>query len=217
MIELAVQGEKIELVDHDGTESPLDLVRAVETFRLEADLKTRHCYACGLCCYDDVPVLGYDLAALRAALGDRFDRHVCLPARPDLAARRGAVRDLARQHGLQDLEAVLIYEHNNSQPVTMARESPGPCLLLQDRLCTIYAARPFICRLYVCNMGEKLEALYDAIVSQGVWHSYHLLGWVPAAEIVHNPFLAASAFDELHLGSFEEDLEPALEKLFFYF
>ena len=198
----------------------MDLVVAVERFRLVTELKTRYCYGCGLCCYDTIPVLGLDLDGLQRQATLREDplsRYVVYPDPPDLEERRRGIQDLIRQHDFTLQQATLIYEHNCAEPLTLAKADTGACRFLNANLCTIYPHRPFACRLYVCNMGDRLEGLYETIVRQGVWHSYCKLGWVATEEIAHNPFLGAGGYDEIKLSEFDFDLQGALEKLFFYF
>ena len=220
MIKLGVVDSRIELVSHQPEATLVDLVAEVERFRLVTELKTKYCYGCGLCCYDTIPVLGLDLADLKhqatgrgADLGD----YVVMPEKPDLEDRRRSINDLVRQHELTSAQATLIYEHNTSEPLTLAKADTGACRFLSGNLCSIYPHRPFACRLYICNMGDQLESLYETIVRQGVWHSYHVLGWLPAEEIGHNPFLGVLSYQEVKLADFAFDLEGALEKLFFYF
>jgi Fe-S-cluster containining protein len=220
VIELTVQDQRIELVGYDGEDTLADLVVEVERFRLVTELKTRYCYGCGQCCHDPIPVLGGDLAELRRQSAERgvdLSRYVSFPDPPDLEERREGIADMIRQHDLTPLQATLLYEHNCAEPLTLARSETGACRFLESNLCTIYPHRPFACRLYVCNMADRLEGLYETIVRQGVWHSYHELGWVPAEEISHNPFLGAEGYDRIRLQQFDFDLEGALQSLFFYF
>ena len=66
-------------------------------------------------------------------------------------------------------------------------------------------------------MGQRLEGLSDSIVRQGVWHAYQLLGWVPAADVQHNPFTCYPGYESLPLAELDHDLAAARESLFFYF
>ena len=226
MVTIEVSGRRVELAHYADDATVSELCSAVERARSAPGLKTVGCYDCGECCHDPVPLLGYDLARLAAeasvspaAFAAEF---VVLPEPPDLDQRRRTIADMARQHGLSELEAALLFEHNNGEPPLLAKKaSEGPtageCVFLVDRLCSIYQARPFICQLYVCNMGQRLEALFDSLVRQGVWHAYHLLGWVPAEDLSHNPCLRHRGYDELPLSALETDLSAARDRLFFYF
>jgi Fe-S-cluster containining protein len=72
---------------------------------------------------------------------------VQLPEPPDLVQHGRTIRDLQRQHRLSEREATLLYEHNTGDPPLLAKKAAGGCVFLVGRLCSIYAARPFICQL----------------------------------------------------------------------
>lgn len=221
MITFKTEKRAIELAGYDGGTTLTELVDALEGFRLKNALKTRNCKGCGQCCKDNIPVLGLDLSVMAGeppftAEGLR-DGCVVLPEEPDLEARRKSLLELQRTNGLTKLEASLIYEYNNSEPLILAKQEDGACLFLKDRLCSVYGRRPYSCGLYLCNMGERLSYIQEMIIRQGTWHAYQLLGWVAAEEISHNPFLRASSYDELLVKDFDFGLENALEQLFFYF
>ena len=220
MVSLSVVESRIELLDYSPSTSLLELADRLNEFRTQPGLMTGFCSMCSRCCYDTIPLFGYDVDGLRtlaAERGERLEDHILLPEAPSLALRRQGIQELRRDHGMDRAEATLIYEANSAEPITLARNGLGGCRFLDGALCSIYPRRPFACRLYLCNMGERLEALYGSIVTQGVWHSYHVMGWVAEEEIAHNPFVAALGFDEVSLDSFETDLEAAAEELFFYF
>ena len=226
MVEIGVQGNRLELQHYPPDATVAALCEAVEGARRAPGLKTVGCHVCGECCRDPVPLLGYDIERLAAEAGvppaSFAADFVVLPERPDLEQRRRTIADMARQHGLTASQATMLYEHNNGEPPLLAKKgaggpTAGPCVFLVDLLCSIYAAWPFICQLYVCNMGPQLEAVFDTLVRQGVWHAYHLLGWVPAADLAHNPCLHHRGYDDLPLAALETDLRELQEQLFFYF
>ena len=217
MISFSVEEGHIELGEYSVDSTLADLAKELDAFRVEQGSQVRECYACGECCRDPVPVLGYDVRRIiEEAGGASLDEHLSFPAKPDIAERAKSIVDMVRQHGLSDLEATLIYEYNRSEPVTMAKHD-GACYRLRDNLCSIHDGRYFICELFFCRLGERLSGLFDSIVSQGVWHSYVVLDWIPAVVVEHNPFLKADSYDQLILSDFDVDLEKAAEKLFFYF
>jgi Fe-S-cluster containining protein len=220
MVSLTVDDGRIELLDYSPSTSLTDLADGLNEFRAQPGLMTGFCAMCARCCYDTIPLFGYDVPALQALAAERGELwadYVVLPAAPDVAARRRAIKELERDNGMNRAEATLIYEANSAEPITLARNGLGGCRFLDGALCSIYPRRPFACRLYLCNMGERLEALYESIVTQGVWHSYRVMGWIPEEEIPHNPFVAAQSFAEVALESFESDLAAVAEELFFYF
>ncbi len=222
MIYLAVENGKIELKGYSDDATLAELRDSVETFRKQDGLITAGCAGCGLCCYyHTLPILGYDIHDLRTALDvteeELFSRYVDLPDRPDIEERRAAIADMMRQHDLDRVTASLLYEYNTAEPVRFAKAEDKGCVFLDAGLCSIYESRAYTCALYVCNMAERFSIIQEQIVRLGVWHSYYVLGWIPAEEIDYNPFLKYSAYDEARLGDFDIDLEPALEKLFFYF
>ncbi len=220
MLSLTVDDGRIELLDYSPSTSLVELADGLNELRTQPGLMTHFCAMCARCCYDTIPLFGYDLAGLQglaAERGEPWTGYVVLPAAPDVAARRRAIKELQRDNGMSRADATLIYEANSAEPISLARNGLGGCRFLDGALCSIYPRRPFACRLYLCNMGERLEALYESIVAQGVWHSYSIMGWVEEQEIAHNPFVAACGFDEVALESFESDLAAAAEELFFYF
>jgi Fe-S-cluster containining protein len=221
MIQLEVQDDAIELRQYSNDATLQDLVDSTERIRLSKGLRTEHCYGCGICCKEPIPVLGYDLDKLTSRLGlsreALLDRYLDRPEVPCSEERNKAIRELERQHDLTALEATLVYEFNRAEPIILARDENGTCIFLRDNLCTIYEDRPYICRLYLCNMAEKLSVLYEKIAAQGIWHSYWALGWTRSEDIRHNPFLKGRCYREVYMNDFEFDLKNALERLFFYF
>ncbi|HET6487752.1 MAG TPA: hypothetical protein VFH83_15095, partial [Spirochaetia bacterium] len=130
-----------------------------------------------------------------------------LPERPDLQKRRKGIRDLRETFGVPTRTATALYEYNNADPVCIAKADSGDCLFIREGLCAQYAVRPLVCRLYHCRLGEKLSALNEAIIGQGVWHSYCALGWIDEKEIAHNPFVGASDYQRIRLDAFDRDFE----------
>lgn len=221
MVAFKAEKRAIELVGYDSGATLTELVATLEDFRLKNSLKTRNCRGCGKCCKDNIPVLGLDLPVIAGEppfTEEKLqDSGIVLPEKPDLEARRKSLLELQRTNGLTGLEAAVIYEYNNSEPLILAKQKDGACLFLKDRLCSVYGRRPYSCGLYLCNMGERLSYVQEMILRQGTWHAYMLLGWVAPEELPHNPFLKTSSYDELLVKDFEFGLENALEQLFFYF
>ena len=117
-----------------------------------------------------MPLLGCDIEGLAVEAGAPLTSFaadfVVLPERPDLDQRRRTIADVVRHC------VTLLYEHNNGEPPLLVKKGPEirtarPCVFLVDQLCLIYATRPFICQLYVCNMGARIEAMFDSLVRQG--------------------------------------------------
>lgn len=221
MVQLSVDNAAVELRSYGPRDTVADLRRAMEEARRSPGLKTRWCYGCGECCSDSVPVLGSDLDRLPAVTGlslTEYLRTRCdLPEPPDLAAREQGIHELQRDFQLSAHTATLLYEYNQAEPITLKQSPEGTCLLLSNNLCGNLSERVFVCGLYICTMAPRLEALYDQIVRQGVWHSYQLLGWVPAEAVTHNPFLGTTDYGEVPIRALDYDLSECLDALFFYF
>ena len=217
-IRLSAIDGKLELASFSATASLTDLAEGLESARSSDDLRTRACRGCGECCSDLIPVLAPDLFVLAGSLGvtreELFSEYLSLPARPVRAQRERGIEDLARQFNITERAAAWIYEFNQANPITFRRKRSGECVFLADNLCTIYADRPFICRLYVCNMGDNLAVLHEAIVTQGVWHSYVDLGWLSREDIPHNPFIKAASYGAIALSEFDAAEDGSLEQLF---
>lgn len=216
-VRLVLQGDEIDLVGYDGTATVGDLIEALEQIRLRPGLATVGCAGCGLCCRDRVPVLGVDLPKLEQLLGIGREQllidHLDLPMKPDPVDRVAQITNLARQLRTSMAEATLLYEWNTGDPLVPKQEKDGFCHWLQDRRCSVYSGRPLICSFYLCNFGDRLSALFDAIVRQGVWHSYVVLGWIDCSEIAHNPFLTVDDPTHAPLSAFDVDVGPLLQRL----
>jgi Fe-S-cluster containining protein len=230
MLEFIAENEEIELKYYDQDATLSELSASLEAFRLSCGLKTSECRGCGECCSDNIPVLGLDIPTLLEGLHIDFSQAIqsilVLPERPDLDFRRKAIKEMAQSASISTLEAALLFEYNNAEPIILARrdglspqcdDNPQACCFLQDNLCSRYTVRPYSCGLYLCNMGERLSYIQEMIVRQGTWHAYFKLGWIEEEEIVHNPFLKADSYDKLLVSDFEFKLESTLEQLFFYF
>ncbi len=221
MVELTVGNAEVELRSYGPGDTVADLYHAMDEARRTPGLKTRWCYGCGECCSDPVPVLGTDLHRLPRVTGlstPEYLRARCdLPEPPDPAARERGIRELERDLRLSRHAATLLYEYNQAEPITLKRNATGACRLLASELCSNLDERVFVCGLYICTMAPRLEALYDQIVRQGIWHSYELLGWLPAGMVDHNPFLGTTDYGEVPIQSLDYDLSECRDALFFYF
>lgn len=222
MVEFVTINDEIELKRYDENASLSDLVYELEVFRKSAaGLKTYGCKGCGECCSDNIPVLGPDLPVLLEGLGIGFEQAVgnvlLLPEKPDMTFRKKAIKEMAESASISELEAALLFEYNNAEPIILAKQAGGKCCFLDNGLCSRYAVRPYSCGLYLCNMGERLSYIQEMIIRQGTWHAYCKLGWISSADIPHNPFLKADSYDRLLVSDFDFRLENTLEQLFFYF
>lgn len=221
MVEFQSINEEIELKSYTPETTLRELSGALEEFRLKCPLRTIECKGCGECCSDNIPVLGLDLQILQSGMGLSFEQAaesvLLLPEQPDIAARRKAIREMSESAGITELEATLLYEYNNAEPIILKKKSEGECCFLEANLCSRYLIRPYSCGLYLCNMGEKLSYIQEMIIRQGTWHAYYRLGWIDGDEIAHNPFLKENCYDRLLLADFDFKLDNTLEQLFFYF
>jgi Fe-S-cluster containining protein len=221
MVEFVTKKEEIELKGYDPGTTLKELSEALEEYRLTCRLKTYECKGCGECCSDSIPVLGLDLQVLQKGLGINFEQAVrsilSLPEKPDMNIRRKSIKEISASASITPLEATLMYEYNNAEPIILARQNGGECCFLQESLCSRYQIRPYSCGLYLCNMGEKLSYIQEMIIRQGTWHAYYTLGWISKGDIAHNPFLKSDSYEKLLLADFDFNLENALAQMFFYF
>lgn len=217
MVQLILHGDEVELSGYAECATIDDLIAELERIRLRPGLATVGCSGCGLCCRDRVPVLGADLPRLERTLGLSRERllhdHLDLPNPPDPQERAACIADLERQFQASPLEATLLYEWNTGEPIVPRQAEDGFCHWLRDRRCSVYSGRPLICSVYLCNFGNKLSALFDAIVRQGVWHSYAALGWIEDGVIPHNPFLSSTNPAQALLSAFEIDVTPLVHRM----
>jgi Fe-S-cluster containining protein len=228
LVTLVVADDRIELSAYGPEATVRDLVEEVERYRLaEARLLTARCAGCGRCCDQRIPVFAEDMDRLcgsRDGLADAAARRAFLesalemPSPPDMDARHTGIRDMVRDMGMSAPEATAIYEFNQAEPIVLRHGEDGKCAFLRDGMCTIYPFRTLTCRLYVCNMGERLSVLQERMVTEGTWHAYQALGWTGDASLDHNAFRAAESAWDLPLGVFEPDADRGdPERLFFYF
>lgn len=222
MIKFAVENNEIELVNYDDKATLHELSSELESFRKSAaGLKTSGCMGCGECCSDNIPVLGPDLPVLLGGLDMDLEQAagsvLLLPEKPDMEYRKKAIKEMAQSASISELEATLLFEYNNAEPIILAKQAGGECCFLKQRLCSRYSIRPYSCGLYLCNMGERLSYIQEMIVRQGTWYAYYKLGWISSSDIAHNLFLKTDSYDKLLVSDFEFRLENTLEQLFFYF
>jgi Fe-S-cluster containining protein len=130
------------------------------------------CGGCGRCCHDgDIPLTYFDLQGLAATrYAGRF------ASQPELAlAEAQANFTLARK--IQPGEPLPLA----SADKLLLRKKDGtssegkPCLFLVGRgLCSVYAGRPLLCRLYLCaRTSPALETLF--------YSAYYNLEWLGRA------------------------------------
>lgn len=223
MIRLSVIEDQIELEDYTNDVTILELADAVESFQLHhsqsESLKTRNCCGCGVCCHDLIPVLGMDLAAFgfQPGQGEELLRNqLVLPDPPDLRRRSKDIRETMTRFGIGEPEATFLYDVNQAEPLALPRREDGGCRYLEGNLCSIYEKRPFNCRFYLCNMGTRLAALQETLVSQGTWHAYAMLGWIPEAALPHNPFIHRRDYTAVPVAELEFKLDERVEEKLFY-
>ena len=225
MVKLVLEKDKIELEEYSEDATLQELSDEVESFRLTNNLKTRYCKGCGECCNQPIPVMGLDIIKIQRKAGLKLDeimeKHVVLPRKPDIRSRNAGIGDFVKTCNLSFIEAAMLYEYNQCEPLILPRKGDGTCSFLDNAtgLCTIYGQeyRPFTCNLYICTMGDELSMIQEMIVRQGTWHAYSLLGWISAGEISHNPFLNADSYDKVYIKDFKFNSKEAIEQLFFYF
>lgn len=221
MLVFAVQDDEIELKHYDPETTLKELSDELDRFRLSSGLRSSGCKGCGGCCSDNIPVLGPDIGPLLEGFGidlEQASRELfIMPEKPNIAARRKAIAEMSKTASITELEAALLFEYNNAEPIILAKQASGECCLLHDRLCSRYLIRPYSCGLYLCDMGERLSYIQEMIIRQGTWYAYSKFGWIEEIEISHNPFLKADSYDKLLVSDFDFKLENTLDQLFFYF
>lgn len=223
MIKLEVIENKIELVDYSEDASLQELSNEINSFRLTNDLKTRDCKGCAECCNQPIPVLGLDLVKIqnetKLSFDDVIKKYIILPNKPDLEEREKGIEDFNKTFGLDEINAAIMYEYNQCEPLILPRRDDGTCEFLDVKtgLCEIFEYRPFTGGLYLCNMGDELSMIQEMVVRYGTWHAYSMLGWVLEKDISYNPFLNVDSYDNMYIKDFYFNPEEALEKLFFYF
>jgi len=105
------------------------------------------CRGCDGCCYERVPLTSLDIGPLAALL----------PPNPYPA---GAVLSAF---------ACLRLNKEGAADIYLRRGEDGACLFLKEKICTIYQARPFVCRSHFClKKSPRAEALRGAIVNPGM-------------------------------------------------
>lgn len=220
-VRLETRGRLIELAGYHPEATIGDLIQEIERYRLsQTRLITSACAGCGLCCHQRPPVFAQDMPDLSLAGGLLTGERAVLdyPDPPDLEARTRGIRELERDMGMSPEAATRTYEYNQAEPIVLRHGEDGMCVFLREGMCTIYPHRPLTCRLYICNMGERLSLLQERIATEGTWRAYESLGWTRGADLTHNAFHTADRQLDLKLAAFEPeggDGDP--EKLFFYY
>ena len=216
-VEITIRGPELELGRYEDEATILDLALEVERTRPAPGLITAGCAGCGLCCGDTVPLFRQDITRISGEMGlsveGFIDRYVDRPAAPDLSHRERTIGEQRERDALTLPESVYLYEHNFGDPFTPKKGADGRCVLLEDNLCTIYPARPFICMLHVCNMGERLSDIHANIVRKGIWDSYRIAGWIGADALEGNPFVTFEPLESIPIAEFELDTAGIMEKL----
>ena len=65
---------------------------------------------------------------------------IVLPDRPDMAFRGKAIREMCEWTAISELEAAVLFEYNNAEPLILARQASGECCFLKDGLCSVHDA-----------------------------------------------------------------------------
>jgi Fe-S-cluster containining protein len=142
------------------------------------------CGGCGRCCHDgDIPLTYFDLRGLaQTRYAERFARQ------PELALAE-AQANFAVLRPLQPGEPLPLA----SAPKLLMRKKDGtsaegkPCLSLDGRgLCSVYAGRPLLCRLYHCaRTSPALENLFYSAYYNVEWLGRAVKSglWQPEEEI----------------------------------
>ncbi len=220
LLDFLVQKGKLDLTGDVGDATLADLLAESEAFVAALKKQSVQCRMCGECCHR-APVLGLDILAMAGeAITDAAQwakEHLLLPDPPDLIARQKGIAELMRQSNMTEHDASVLYEYNQSEPISFLQNESDRCVHQRGNLCGVYAQRPFVCRLYLCRFGERLQDLLEIVVTQGTWHAWAVLGVVPMEAIAHNPFAGKQGYDQVKLKEFEFGLEEAMGELFSFF
>ncbi len=220
MLYLSIKKGKLDLTGDVGEATLADLLAESEAFVAALRKQSVQCRMCGECCHR-APVLGLDILAMtgeaKTDAAQWAKEHLLLPDPPDLSARQKGIAEFIKQSGVSQRDAAVLYEYNQSEPISFLQTENERCVYQQGNLCGVYAQRPFVCRLYLCRFGERLQDLLEMVVTQGTWHAWAVLGAVPMEAIAHNPFAGKQGYDQVKLKDFEFGLEEAMGELFSYF
>jgi len=222
LLKLTSSHNRIDIIEYSADATLEDLVTGTENLRSNGLRKTKTCIGCGNCCMPPPPILGADLAdlSLRLCNGDMrklTDNYLAIPHVPPPELINKQIAELVRLNSFNEKESRLLFEYNNSEPITFKKKENDSCIFFDGEKCTIYEMRPFICRLYNCVMGNRLSVLEEMIVAQGTWHAYSLIGLIQPSDIGHNPFINNEGYKNIKIGSFEYDFEKSLTQIFGYF
>lgn len=139
MINFEVIEDSIELAHYSPDTTLPELVAELEEFRKNNELKTRKCKGCGLCCQDNIPVLGFDMSILVQGLGCSLDelksKYLIIPEPIEASSRRKSIAEMAMTPGMSGIESVLLYEYNNAEPLILNKQDNGDCCLLKVAEC----------------------------------------------------------------------------------
>lgn len=134
MIKFEIIDDSIELSDYSPDTTLPELVEELEKFRQTNELKTKNCKGCGYCCQDNIPVLGLDIPTLTQGLLCSLDelksKYLILPEPIKAESRRKSITDMARTQKMPVIEATLLYEYNNAEPLILNKHDNGDCCLL---------------------------------------------------------------------------------------
>ena len=59
-----------------------------------------------------------------------LDKYVILPEKPNLEERRKGIRDFVENFGLNEVNAAILYEYNQCEPLILPRREDGTCVYL---------------------------------------------------------------------------------------
>lgn len=169
------------------------------------------CRKCGKCCLDLIPLNGLEIMNIKRL--DSGFTGLVFPDKPNVKGMEKSIHEMMNLFDLPKRHAEILHEYNTAEPIYMNKEMNGQCISQNDNLCAKYSMRPLICRLYHCKTGKKLSGIREIIISQGIWHSYYIMGWIDKSKIKNNPFLNASAYDEILLKQFDYPFDEINEKI----
>ncbi|MGQ9824679.1 MAG: YkgJ family cysteine cluster protein, partial [Desulfotomaculales bacterium] len=143
----------------DYLEALTGAIAALPLTRLSG--KKQHCFGCDRCCAERAPLTSVDCLLLTEATGER---------------NPGA---FLQKYTVVSVDGPVV-------DIVLKLTGDGRCVFLdrKTKLCRVYAARPLVCRTYICSPASRRAlTLRSAVVNRGEDELVRL--WFKAGMVVH--------------------------------